>query len=120
MGIVTFEPESNFHGTVQLGYRVCFANGSCTDGVITVVVGPDNDAPVAQPDQVTIPEDTSAVLEVLNNDSDGDVVFDNTLLDVSGITAPQGTITLKDNTIKLNDASDLGDFEFRLLDNVGC
>ena len=68
-----------------------------------------------------------------NNDSDADFIFDNALVDTSGITAPKGTITLNEldsngnfnlnanitdrgETIVLNELTDISGFEILLSD----
>ena len=49
-----------------------------------------------------------------NNDSDGDVLVDNALVDTSGITAPTGTIGLGQLTVMLNENTDISGFEIEL------
>ena len=92
-GIMTFEPPPDFHGTVSVPYRVCFVDGSCDEGLITITVGSINDAPRAGPDQVTIPEDTTAAVEVLLNDYDVDEGERLTITGVAVIGIRAGTAT---------------------------
>ncbi len=70
-GTITFIPEPNFNGEVNVDYTV-------TDGTSeenshsTVIVTPVNDAPVANPDSFTTDEDTSITVDLTKNDSDVD------------------------------------------------
>ena len=108
---MTFEPPPDFHGTVSVPYRVCFVDGSCDEGLITITVGSINDAPRAGPDRVTIPEDTTATVEVLLNDYDVDEGERLTItgVAVTGISAGTATgarparieATIEDDTVVL-------------------
>jgi len=74
-GTYTFTPAAGFVGTAVLTYLVTdnqSPNGP-TEGTLRINVSdPDNTAPVAVADAVTIDEDGTAVIDVLANDSDGD------------------------------------------------
>lgn len=51
---------------------------------------------------------------VNNSDDDGDFTLDSAILDVSGITAPRGTVSLGEDTVALNAVTDLSGFEIVL------
>jgi len=77
-GSLAYTPEKNAYGTATITVRVEDDGGTANGGVdsvqttFTITVNPVNDAPVALADTVTTPEDTSATVLVLANDSDMD------------------------------------------------
>ena len=71
-GELRFRPSPHFNGTVQLDYRVCFADRSCDDAVVTITVEGVDDAPIAAPDRVSLAEDSAATVDVTTNDRDDD------------------------------------------------
>jgi len=94
---VTYLPSPDFNGTDTFTYRACDDEGACADAVVVVHVTPVDDAPIANPDTVTIPGNTPVVIDVLGNDEDpeGDE------LTVTEVTEPEhGTATIDpDGTI---------------------
>ncbi len=68
--------RANFAGTISLPYRVCTPAGMCSDPVsIDLTYLPINDAPTANPDQLSVTEESSTELlstMVLANDSDAE------------------------------------------------
>ncbi len=54
-GTYTFTPAPGFTGTVTFDYEVCDADNDCDIGTVTIVVTPDNDAPVAVDDDYVTP-----------------------------------------------------------------
>ena len=71
-GTVNFEPEPDFTGPVTINYNVDDGNGGVVPVVITIDVTPVNDAPVANPDAGTTPEDTPVTINAIANDTDPD------------------------------------------------
>ncbi|PSV11518.1 hypothetical protein C0W93_08910 [Photobacterium leiognathi subsp. mandapamensis] len=70
-GTITFIPEPNFNGDVNVDYTV--TDGTSEEhGQSTVIVTPVNDAPVANPDSFTTDEDTPITVDLIKNDSDVD------------------------------------------------
>ncbi|WP_318523005.1 retention module-containing protein, partial [Photobacterium leiognathi] len=70
-GTITFIPEPNFNGEVNVDYTV--TDGTSEEhGHSTVIVTPVNDVPVANPDSFTTDEDTSITVDLTKNDSDVD------------------------------------------------
>ncbi len=86
-GVVTFDPATHFTGTATLTYQLCDPGPLCDNAVITFVVGPVNDPPVANDDAVTIAEGAVATLNVLTNDND---LIDGGGLDLSSLTVIDG------------------------------
>ncbi|WP_305424962.1 retention module-containing protein [Photobacterium leiognathi] len=105
-GTITFIPEPNFNGEVNVDYTV-------TDGTSeenshsTVIVTPVNDAPVANPDSFTTDEDTSITVDFTNNDSDidGDKL---TVTEINGTPLTGGEQTVVVDNGKIVIAHDGG------------
>ncbi|HQH36618.1 MAG TPA: Ig-like domain-containing protein, partial [Anaerolineaceae bacterium] len=58
VGVVTFTPADNFHGEAGFDYTV--SDGTLTDtGHVTITVTPVNDAPVADDQSLSTPEETA-------------------------------------------------------------
>jgi VCBS repeat-containing protein len=94
-GTVTYVPAPNFSGLDTFVYQVCDDDGACDTAVVTIVVNPVNDAPLAVSDVYTTPEDITLDVTspgVLSNDTDPDVGDTLTALVVSGPGA--GLLTL--------------------------
>ncbi|SFO78012.1 VCBS repeat-containing protein, partial [Chitinophaga sp. YR627] len=90
-GTFTYTPNPGYNGPDQAVYRVCDPAGACDTALLSFIVTPVNDAPVAVDDSVNVTEDTPATGNVLTNDSDpeGDA------LTASLITGPvNGTVVL--------------------------
>jgi hypothetical protein len=92
-----FKPALNFNGTVTIPFTVTDSNGtSSTPANAVITVNPVNDAPFANPDTNTTPEDTAVSGNVLTNDSDVDIgstlsVTQFTIAGVAGtFTVPAG------------------------------
>jgi hypothetical protein len=83
---VTFTPNADFNGTATTDYQVC-DNGTplpaqCDIATITVTVTAVNDAPIANDDNVTTPEDTPTTFNITNNDTDVDGMIDLASVDL--------------------------------------
>jgi uncharacterized repeat protein (TIGR01451 family) len=88
-GSYTFTPAPNFNGPgPEVTYTI--TDGQATDSAtLSINVTPVNDAPVANPDSATTPEDTPVAGNVLPNDSD----VDGGTLTVTGFTIEGQTQT---------------------------
>ncbi len=105
-GSITYTP---FPGTTDpdtLLYVIC-DNGNpvlCDTAMVVINFIPDNDAPVAQDDIVSTPEDTEVIIDVLANDTDpnGDNLGAPTIIDApdfgDAIVLPDGTISYTPDT----------------------
>ncbi|MCP4224181.1 MAG: tandem-95 repeat protein [Actinomycetia bacterium] len=109
-GVVTFTPDPDFNGTVEVPYRVCFVDTTCDEGVVTIVVVGTNDDPVAVPDRVSLDEDTSATVDVIKNDSDIDgddlAIVAATIVDRPdhSLTGGEVTVTIENGRIGVTPA----------------
>ncbi len=80
----SYTPAPNFFGAESFVYSVSDGKGTFYTALVTVVVTNVNDAPVAQDDAATTPEDTPITLYLLDNDSD----IDGDELQISALGAP--------------------------------
>jgi hypothetical protein len=68
-GVVFFQPAPDFFGSESFRYSVDDGNGGVAEGTVFMEVTAINDPPVAVPDGVSVPEDSSDVfIAVLSND----------------------------------------------------
>ncbi|MCY7295462.1 Ig-like domain-containing protein [Alteromonas sp. a30] len=67
-----YTPTPDYNGTATINYEISDPQGLTAQAQVTVIIEPVNDAPIAQPDEVTTLEDSSIVIDVLANDSDPD------------------------------------------------
>jgi VCBS repeat-containing protein len=78
-GDFTYTPQADFHGVDVFTYRASDGITNSEIATVTITVVGTNDAPVAQNDQYTTPENTVLVVTALgvltnDNDVDGDVI----------------------------------------------
>jgi hypothetical protein len=105
-GRLTYTPKLNFNGTDAFTYQVCDLGSpvQCDTAVVTVVVRPVNDPPVAADESVTTSEDLSIIVSMLTNDTDIDANLDPTSATVtvepthgSAAVNANGTVTYTPN-----------------------
>jgi VCBS repeat-containing protein len=104
-GRFSYTPNLGFRGSDSFSYRVRDAFGVLSnEGLVTVRI---NNLPVAVPDRASVLAGSSVVINVLNNDTDGDGV--NTINRSSVVVvsnSPNGTaVVLSDGTIRFTPAS---------------
>ncbi len=94
-GSFTYAPNANYFGTVTFTYQVCDPQGACVQAIATIVIAPVNDAPVANDDGLTSPEDQVLNASVTGNDSDVDNANGQLIwsLTSGGTAAANGTLT---------------------------
>ncbi|MCB0032735.1 MAG: tandem-95 repeat protein, partial [Anaerolineales bacterium] len=93
---VTFTPALNFYGTVVFTYTVSDGLNLYSTAQVTVTISSGNDNPIGVADQATMAEDTTAVINVLANDSD----IDGDILSITSITAPaHGVAVISDSMV---------------------
>jgi hypothetical protein len=69
---VTYTPNLNYHGTDQFTFRAYDGHDYSNTATVTITVTPVNDAPVANDQVVTTPEDTPDAVTLTGQDVDGD------------------------------------------------
>ncbi|MEN9348070.1 MAG: hypothetical protein RLZZ77_1581 [Bacteroidota bacterium] len=106
-GIVTFNPANGYSGTSSITYQLCDPSAACDNALITFVVGSVNDAPIANDDIASTPEDTPITISnILSNDSDEDNVLSATNIDLDLVAAGvQTTFTNSNGTWSLNTSN---------------
>lgn len=97
-GTVSYQASQTYNSTAsyvdEFTYTISDPYRLTSWGFIRVTVNPVNDAPVAQDDIVTTPEDTPVVINVLENDSDPE---GNPLTVATGSLPTNGTIIINAN-----------------------
>ncbi|MEM1343500.1 MAG: Ig-like domain-containing protein [Pseudomonadota bacterium] len=113
---VSFDPGTDFDtlaggesANVDIQYTATDGTTSST-ATLSVTITGENDAPVVQPDTLSVNRGGTAVLDVLDNDSDPDA---NDTLTVTAVSASSvGTVELVNGEVRLTTAPDqaLGSF----------
>lgn len=72
-GAVVYTPNLNFNGNDSFTYQVKDASGALSNiATVNITINPVNDAPVANADLATTPEEVAVSIPVLANDTDVD------------------------------------------------
>ncbi|KXW63489.1 hypothetical protein MPHL43070_01960 [Mycolicibacterium phlei DSM 43070] len=71
-GSFTYVPDADFSGTDSFTYQTSDGELTSNTALVTIVVTPVNDAPVAKDDDYTVGEGTQLTGNVLDNDTDTD------------------------------------------------
>ncbi|MDD2764572.1 MAG: Ig-like domain-containing protein [Opitutaceae bacterium] len=71
---LTYTPDTNYHGTDSLKFTANDGQADSNEATVTIAVTPVNDAPVADPKNVTGAEDTAIAIELSGSDVDGDAL----------------------------------------------
>ncbi|WP_375138936.1 Ig-like domain-containing protein [Azohydromonas caseinilytica] len=100
-GVITFSPSANYRGPVSFNYVV--SDGTATDtGTVSINVTRFNVAPEADDESVTVAEDGSVALDLLDGDTDddGDPLR---VQSINGVTLTGGeqTITVPNGTVRV-------------------
>ena len=82
-GVVTYTPNTNYHGVDSFEYRICDDDGACDTAIVTITIGDDNDPPVANDDAASTEEDTPVNVDVTANDTDVDGTIDTTTVTIT-------------------------------------
>ncbi len=90
-GTVTYTPNADFHGNDSFTYTASDGNGGNVVETVNVQVNPENDAPITIVDDISVNEDESINIQVLQNDTD----VDGDTLSIDSFTQPaNGAVTL--------------------------
>ena len=102
-GTINFTPTSDFTGEATVDYVVSDGNGETDTATLTVNLFNVNDAPVANDDDLVVAEDAvSAVLDVLDNDTD----IDGDDLTITTATVSEGSVSINsDGTLAYTPVS---------------
>ncbi len=119
-GTVTYTPVANYNGADSFTYTVTDPDGATDTALVSVTVNPLNDAPVAVDDVAALDEDSSTVIEVLDNDSD----IDGDVLIVTAVTQPTHGVAVvnADGTVTYTPVADYNgpdSFTYTISDGAG-
>ncbi|MCB2384692.1 retention module-containing protein, partial [Shewanella sp. SR1] len=99
-GSYTFTPNENWNGSVPV---ITYTTNTGSTATLTIEVTPVDDASVLANDSNTVPEDTVATGNVLDNDSDIDNTLSVVSYSVNGQTIAAGTtVTLEGGSLLIN------------------
>ncbi|MBD1582581.1 tandem-95 repeat protein [Pseudoalteromonas sp. S16_S37] len=118
-GQVKYIPPANFAGQDEITYMLYDGRSNPVAGRAYITVHSINDAPVAQNDAVTLIANTTALVKVLENDSD----VDGDALIITQVSAKHGQVLVKSNAIEYQpyfdfDGSDVIDYVIK--DSAGA
>ncbi|MEE2933475.1 MAG: tandem-95 repeat protein, partial [Pseudomonadota bacterium] len=99
-GTYTYTPDENYYGSDSFRFTVTDANGAIDTGDVAIEVTPVNDAaPEANPDSITVTEDTPLSFqasELIANDTD----LDGDTLTVTAVSGGEnGSVSLVDGVV---------------------
>ena len=119
-GTVTYTPVADYNGADSFTYTVTDPDGATDTALVSITVNPLNDAPVAVDDVAALDEDSSTVIEVLDNDSD----IDGDVLVVTAVTQPTHGIAVvnPDGTVTYTPIADYNgpdSFTYTISDGAG-
>ncbi|NML27147.1 retention module-containing protein, partial [Zoogloea dura] len=104
-GSLRYVPNPDFSGTDRVTYTISDGKGGTSSATVIINVTPVNDAPVANPDAATTPEDTPITLPVLVNDTDPE--GDPLTITNASVEPGKGTVTINpDGTLTYTPAPD--------------
>ena len=102
-GDVTVSADGDFNGDVTFTYTVMDRAGAKDSATVTVTVNPVNDPPRAKDDTLTIDEDATPTISVLNNDSDPE----NDPITITAVSTPDhGTAQINGTKVDYVPAKD--------------
>ena len=98
LGVITYTPNLDYNGTDSLSYSICdltITGVLCDTAMVYFTIIPVADAPVANNDSITSPEDVQVSIDVLLNDTDPENNIDvNSLTIVSGSVNGTASVVL--------------------------
>ena len=71
---LVYQPSSNYHGPDSFAFKVNDGKIDSASVVIAISVAPVNDAPLAEPQAVSVNEDSTVAITLTGSDVDGDVL----------------------------------------------
>ncbi len=71
---VSYTPDPNFHGLDSFSYTITDLDGETSTATVAMTVNPVNDAPTADDQSVSTPENTALAITLTGGDVDGDVL----------------------------------------------
>jgi len=103
-GTWVYTPNKDYHGSDSFTVLVDDGHGGTASSTVTIGITPVNDNPTANPDQVTVAEDSVVTFDPRSNDSDVDgdslsitAVNGQPISTATPVVLPEGTISLNGN-----------------------
>ena len=124
-GTVVYSPNLNYNGNDSFTYQVKDAAGALSNtATVAITINPVNDAPIANADFATTPEDTPVSIPVLVNDTDVDSSLDAASLVVvanplNGLAVVQPSTGMIEYTPKENFTG-IDSFTYTVKDSEGA
>ncbi len=123
LGVITFEPLSNYNGFVSFSYTINDGNGGAAIASQNITVAPVNDAPIAVSDTATTAEDTPIDLGIVDIVTPNDTDPDGNALTITGVSNPvNGTVELVGQIVTFTPASNYvgntATFDYTISDGV--
>jgi VCBS repeat-containing protein len=96
-GTYTYTPAANYNGSDVFTYKLCDADGDCSNATVTITINPVDDSPIAENDVNTTNEDTPVTGNAASNDTpSGDCANTWSLVGPNG-GATHGTVVMNPN-----------------------
>ena len=124
-GTVVYSPNLNYNGNDSFTYQVKDAAGALSNtATVAITINPVNDAPIANADFATTPEETPVSIPVLVNDTDVDSSLDPASLVVvanplNGLAVVQPSTGMIEYTPKENFTG-IDSFTYTVKDSEGA
>ncbi|HHS83835.1 MAG TPA: tandem-95 repeat protein [Gammaproteobacteria bacterium] len=118
-GEVQYTPDANFYGSDSFTYTIKDSSGIPSNpATVTIAVNPVNDAPQANDDNQSTPEDAPVSIDVLANDTDADGDIDANTISI--VTPPtNGSAVVSDGKViytPLSNYSGTDSFRYTIRD----
>ena len=92
---ILYTPAANYFGNDEFTYTIVDRLGFVSTTTVSLTIAPVNDAPIANPDYVSVLEDNTIVIPVLANDNDPD----GDVLTITTVSVSVGSVTFDNNGI---------------------
>ncbi len=96
-GSFSYTPNADFNGVDSFTYQISNEAQLTDTANVNIVISPSNDAPTVIDDSVTINEDTTALIDVLANDSD----VDGDDISLSSVTSENGSALIVNGQVQI-------------------
>ncbi len=119
-GHIIYNPDTNYLGTDQFIYQISDTSGLSGQTTVYITINNTPDAPIANDDLYTTPEDSTLIMNVLLNDYDPDNNIDSTQLSILD-TPKNGTLEITNNRIIYVPASNFNgtdQFKYQVCDST--
>lgn len=118
---LTYTPNPNYFGTDSFTYKANDGQEDSAPATVTIIITPQNDAPVANSDIATTVKNVSITVNVLSNDTD----IDGDALTVAVATTPRNGTATVNSTNKIiyvprNGFTGTDTFTYRIQDPGGA